>query len=207
VVRACEAAARLVANGEIGRVVQTTGIGPHRLNRSIRPPWFFDPAAYGGILTDIASHQIDQFLFFTGSADAKIVAAATANRTLSGVPAFEDFGEILLRSDKASGFIRVDWYTPDGLPTWGDGRLFLLGTEGYIELRKYVDIDGRSGTDHLFISNRDSTRHVDASSEPLTYFRRFQDDVRDRTATAMPAGHALKVTRLAIEAQARATAL
>lgn len=207
VVRACEAAAGLVASGEIGRVVQTTGLGPHRLNRAIRPPWFFDPAAYGGILTDIASHQIDQFLFFTGSADAVIVAASTANRALPDVPAFEDFGEILLRSDKASGFIRVDWLTPDGLPAWGDGRLFLLGTEGYIELRKYVDVDGRPGTDHLFISNRDSTRYIDASSEPLTYFRRFQDDVRDRTATAMPAGHALKVTRLAIEAQARVTAL
>lgn len=207
VVRACEAAARLVGAGEIGRVVQTTGLGPHRLNRAIRPDWFFDPAAYGGILTDIASHQIDQFLFFTGSADAEIVAAATANRTLSDVPAFEDFGEILLRSDKASGFIRVDWLTPDGLPTWGDGRLFLLGTEGYIELRKYVDIGGRQGTDHLFISNRDGTCHIDASSEPLTYFRRFQDDVRYRTATAMPDGHALNVMRLAIEAQVRATAL
>ncbi|MCV0395955.1 MAG: Gfo/Idh/MocA family oxidoreductase [Rhizobiaceae bacterium] len=204
VVRACEVAARLVAAGEIGRVVQVTGFGPHRLNRAIRPAWFFDPAAYGGILTDIASHQIDQFLFFTGSADAEIVAAATANRALPDMPAFEDFGEILLRSDKASGFIRVDWYTPDGLPTWGDGRLFLLGTEGYIELRKYVDIDGRPGADHLFISNRDSTRHIDASVEPLTYFTRFQDDVRQRTDTAMPAGHALKVTQLAIDAQGMA---
>src|SRR5690606_12277467 len=111
----------------------------------------------------------------------------------------------LLRSDSASGFIRVDWFTPDGLPTWGDGRLFLLGTEGYIELRKYVDIEGRPGADHLFIANRHGTRHIDASREPLTYFRRFQDDVMDRTDTALPAGHALKVTRLAIEAQARAT--
>jgi predicted dehydrogenase len=207
IVPATTVAGKLIADGAIGRVVQTVGLGPHRLNRAIRPDWFFDKRSFGGILTDIASHQIDQFLFFTGSADAEIVAAATANRSLRDVPAFEDFGEILLRSESASGFIRVDWFTPDGLPTWGDGRLFLLGTEGYIELRKYLDIDGRPGTDHLFISNRDGTRHIDASTAPLTYFRRFQDDVRDRTATAMPDGHALKVTRLAIEAQARATRL
>lgn len=207
VVRACEAAARLVKAGEIGRVIQTVGLGPHRLNRAIRPSWFFEPAAYGGILTDIASHQIDQFLFFTGAADAEILSSGTANRGLPDVPAFEDYGEVLLRTPGASGFIRVDWFTPDGLPVWGDGRLFLLGTEGFIELRKYVDIAGRGGGDHLFVSNKAGTRHVDASREKLTYFANFLNDVRDRTATAMPVGHAGKVTRLAIEAQARAVRL
>src|SRR5690606_26258477 len=115
--------------------------------------------------------------------------------------------EILLRGGGASGFIRVDWFTPDGLGAWGDGRLFLLGDEGYIELRKYIDIAGREGADHLFLSNRAGTRHVDASGEPLTYFRNFLADARDRTSTAMPDGHALTVTRLAIEAQAAATTL
>jgi predicted dehydrogenase len=206
-VRACETASRLVAEGAIGRVIQTTGLGPHRLNRAIRPGWFFEPAAYGGILTDIASHQIDQFLFFTGAQDAEIVASAVANRGLPDVPDFEDYGEILIRGSGASGFIRVDWFTPDGLPAWGDGRLFLLGTEGYIELRKYVDIAGRPGGNHLFLSNRDGTRHVDTGAEPLTYFARFLADVRDRTATAMPPGHALNVTRLAIRAQTGAARL
>jgi predicted dehydrogenase len=207
VVRACEAAARMVAAGEIGKVVQTVGLGPHRLNRAIRPAWFFERDAFGGILTDIASHQIDQFLFFTGARDAEIVASATANHALPDVPDFEDFGEILLRGGGASGFIRVDWFTPDGLGAWGDGRLFLLGTEGYIELRKYIDIAGREGADHLFISNRAGTRHIDASGEPLTYFRNFLADVRNRTSTAMADGHALTVTRLAIRAQAAATRL
>jgi predicted dehydrogenase len=201
VVRACEAASRLVADGAIGRVVQTTGLGPHRLNRAIRPEWFFRPETFGGILTDIASHQIDQFLHFTGSADAEVVASAVANNAVTDVPAFEDFGEILLRAGNASGFIRVDWYTADGLPTWGDGRLFLLGTEGTIELRKYVDLDGRPGGDHLFLVDRNGTRHIDCSGERLTYFARFQDDARNRTATALPEGHALRVTRLAIAAQ------
>ncbi len=204
VVRACEVATRLVAEGAIGRVVQTTGLGPHRLNRAIRPEWFFRPETFGGILTDIGSHQIDQFLHFTGKADAEIVASSVANHALPDVPAFEDFGEILLRADGASGFIRVDWYTADGLPTWGDGRLFLLGTEGTIELRKYVDLDGRPGADHLFLVDRKGTRHIDCSAEKLTYFERFQADIRDRSATAMPRGHALRVTRRAIAAQSQA---
>lgn len=203
-VPAVELAAQLVARGEIGRVVQTTGLGPHRLNRAIRPPWFFDPRSYGGILVDIASHQIDQFLFFTGASDARIVSSGVGNFALPDVPAFQDYGELLLHSGAASGFIRVDWFTPDSLPTWGDGRLLLLGTEGYIELRKYVDIAGRPGTDHVFLSNRAGTRHIDASAVPLTYFARFLADVRDRTHTAMAQSHAFIVSRLAIEAQARA---
>lgn len=201
VVRACEMASRLVGQGAIGRVIQTTGLGPHRLNRAIRPEWFFRPSAFGGILTDIASHQIDQFLHFTGASSARITAAHTANRGVPDLPAFRDYGEILLESEGANGFIRVDWFTPDGLPTWGDGRLFLLGTEGTIELRKYVDVVGRPGGDHLFLIDRQGTRHIDCSTEPLTYFTRFLADVRDRSHTAMPADHALTVTRLAIEAQ------
>jgi predicted dehydrogenase len=201
VVRACEVASRLVAEGAIGRVIQTTGLGPHRLNRAIRPEWFFRPETFGGILTDIASHQIDQFLHFTGLTHARIVAASTANRALPDVPDFRDYGDLLLDGDGARGFVRVDWFTPDGLPSWGDGRLFLVGTEGTIELRKYVDPDGRPGADHLFLCDRNGTRHIDCSAQPLTYFARFLADVRDRTDTAMPRGHALRVTRLAIEAQ------
>lgn len=202
IVRACELATRLVEEGAIGKVIQTTGLGPHRLNRAIRPEWFFRPEAFGGILADIGSHQIDQFLHYTGSDSARIVAAHTANRALPDIPAFRDCGDILLESDSARGFIKVDWFTPDGLATWGDGRLFLTGTEGSIEVRKYIDIAGRPGTDHLFLIDRHGTRHIDASAEPLNYFSRFLADVRDRTETALPPGHALAVTRLAIEAQA-----
>lgn len=205
VVRACETASRLVSEGAIGRVVQTTGLGPHRLNRSIRPDWFFKRDTFGGILTDIGSHQIDQFLHFTGSTEVEIASAFSANRAHPELVDFEDYGEILLRSHSASGFIRVDWYTPDGLPTWGDGRLFLLGTEGFIELRKYVDLAGRNGGDHLFLCNGKGTFHVDCTAESLSYFLLFQNDIRDRTSTSLPEGHALKVSRLAISAQMRAS--
>jgi len=187
-------------------VLQTIGLGPHRLNRALRPDWFFDIAHYGGILVDIASHQIDQFLVFTGSTDAEIVASTAENRATPESPNFEDFGEILLRSGPASGYIRVDWFTPDGLPTWGDGRLFVLGTEGTIELRKYVDVAGRAGTDHLFVVDRAGTHHIDCGGRPLTYFHAFLNDVRDRTETAMPQSHVFTVSRIALQAQARAKA-
>jgi predicted dehydrogenase len=196
-------ALRLVREGAIGRVIQTVGLGPHRLNRPLRPEWFFDPETYGGILIDIASHQIDQFLVFTDSTDAEIVSSTAENRGTPENPNFQDFGEILLRSDFASGYIRVDWFTPDGLPTWGDGRLFVVGTEGSMELRKYVDIASRPGTDHLYLVTRSETRHIPCAGQPITYFRAFLDDVRNRTETAMPQSHVLTVSRLAIEAQAK----
>ena len=203
-VPATTVALRLIRAGEIGRVVQTAGFGPHRLNRAIRPAWFFNPAQYGGILADIASHQIDQFMTFTGSQDARIVTSTIGMFDDPRQSGFENFGEVLLRSDRASGYCRVDWFTPDGLPAWGDGRLTIVGTAGTIELRKYVDIEGRPGTDHLFISTNTGTRYIDCSAEPLQYFSDFAHDVMHRTETAMAQRHVFTVCRLALEAQARA---
>ena len=198
-------AAELVAEGAIGKVVQTLGIGPHRLNRDTRPGWFFERDAYGGIITDIASHQIDQFLFFTGSTDAEVTLASVANYANPDDPGLQDFGEIALRSDRGHGYIRVDWYTPDALPTWGDGRLTILGTEGYIELRKYVDV-GSEGTDHLVLVNGTRCEKIDASGAGLPYFARLIDDIRNRTETAMTQAHVFKVCELALTAQAMAEA-
>ena len=198
-------AAELVAEGAIGRVVQTVGLGPHRINKHLRDDWFFDKEKYGGILTDIGSHQIDQFLFFTGSQTAEIVSSTVGNYANPEHPGIEDFGEIVLRNEKGHGYIRLDWYTPDALPNWGDGRLTILGTEGYIELRKYVDVAGREGTDHLFLVNKTRCEYVDCAAVPVTYFERFCADVRNRTETAMAQSHAIEVTRLAIEAENRAT--
>ncbi len=191
-------ASDLVADGAIGTVVQTLGVGPHRLNAATRPDWFFDPARNGGILTDIGSHQIDQFLHFTGAGDAEITLADVQCTRTDG---FQDFGQIVLRSGKAHGYIRVDWFTPDALPTWGDGRLFIQGTDGAIEIRKYVDVGGQPGTDHLFLINGSRCERIDASTASLPYFPRFIDDLKNRTETAMPQDHPFKVMELAIRAQ------
>jgi predicted dehydrogenase len=200
-VAAAQQALDMVRAGVIGRVVQTLGMGPHRMNAHLRPDWFFDKTAYGGILADIGSHQIDQFLMFTGSTRAEVVAATAGNVANPDYPGFEDFGEMLLRGDRGHGYIRVDWFTPDALPTWGDGRLTILGTEGYIELRKYVDIAGRPGKDHLFLVNGSTCEHIDCSGVKLRYFDQLAADIRDRTETALPQDHAFRVTELALVAQ------
>jgi predicted dehydrogenase len=201
-VRSTTRAGELVKAGAIGRVVHTCGLGPHRHNRHLRPEWFFRREAYGGILTDIGSHQFDQFLFFTGSTDARIVAARAANVAHPGDPGFEDLGEVMVESDRASGYFRVDWFTPDGLSTWGDGRCTIVGTEGTIELRKYVDIAGRPGIDHLFLIDKKGTRYVDCSDAELPYYTNLRRDIFERTETAMPQSYCFRVCELALEAQA-----
>jgi len=203
-VRSAVKAGKLVADGAIGKVIQTLGVGPHRLQLPTRPNWFFDPEAFGGIIVDIASHQVDQFLFYTGSTTGEVIASSIGNFGMPDKPAFEDFGEVLLRSDKAAGYVRVDWFTPEALPTWGDGRLTILGTEGYIELRKYIDIAGRPGKDHLFLVNGKEMTHIDCSGEKLDYFDAFTADVGNRTQTAMTQDHVFEVCRLSLEAQAKA---
>jgi predicted dehydrogenase len=194
-------ATELVQAGAIGKVVQTLGQGPHRLNRATRPDWFFERDAYGGILVDIASHQIDQFLFFTGSTDADITLAQVGNFANPDDKGLQDFGEIALKSDQGHGYIRVDWYTPDALPNWGDGRLTILGTEGTIELRKYVDVGGPEGTDFLVLVNGERCEKIQCADAGLPYFQNLANDVRDRTQTAMPQAHAFKVMELGIKAQ------
>ncbi|HZA00865.1 MAG TPA: Gfo/Idh/MocA family oxidoreductase [Hyphomicrobiaceae bacterium] len=197
-------AGELVHSGAIGRVINTTGFGPHRLSKATRPDWFFQREKYGGILTDIASHQCEQFLFFTRASDVEVVAATVANRANAETPELQDFGEMLLRAPGATGYIRVDWFTPDGLPTWGDGRLFIVGTEGTIELRKYVDIAGRPGTDHLLLVDRQGVHRIDCSSVELPYGRQLVSDILERTETAMPQERCFRAMELALTAQAMA---
>jgi predicted dehydrogenase len=205
--RATVKAAELVKAGAIGRVVQTIGLGPHRMNLKQRPDWFFDRKRYGGILCDIGSHQADQFLFFTGSTRAEVIAAQVGNVHNQQYPLFEDFGDLVLRGDGGTGYIRVDWFTPDGLATWGDGRLTILGTDGFIEVRKNIDIAGRIGSSHLFLVDQKETRYIDCSNQPLPYGEQLVSDVVNRTETAMPQEHCFLATELVLKAQKEAQRL
>ena len=162
-------AGELVKAGAVGKVIQTIGLGPHRISLSTRPSWFFDKKYFGGIITDIASHQFDQFLYFTGSTKGEIVSSQTGNVAHSQYPQFEDFGDVTVNGNGGTGYIRVDWFTPDGLKTWGDGRLTILGTEGFIEIRKNIDIAGRDGGNHLFVVNGKDTQYIDCSKVDLPY--------------------------------------
>lgn len=197
-------AGELVQAGAIGKVVQTVNLAPHRIGTG-RPDWFWDKARYGGILTDIGSHQADQFLFYTGSKTAKVVASQTGNLANKDHPKFEDFGDMTAVGDGGTGYVRVDWFTPDGLGVWGDGRLFLLGTEGYIELRKYVDPTGRPGGNHLLIVDKKQARYIDCSQVVLPFGPQFVADIVERTSVAQDQDQALLAAELVLTAQKTAT--
>jgi predicted dehydrogenase len=200
-------AERLIGAGAIGRVINTVGLGPHRLRPPTRPAWFFQRARSGGVLVDIAAHQFDQFLAYTGATSAEVVAATAANRANPNHPELQDFGEALVRGEGATGYIRVDWFTPEGLGVWGDGRNVILGTDGTIELRKYVDMAGRPGGHHLFLVDAKETRYLDCSAIVPPFGARLLADIRDRTETAMTQAHAFTASELALRAQGIADAM
>jgi Predicted dehydrogenases and related proteins len=213
-VKAAVKAGELVKAGAIGRVIQTINIAPHQIvqkgadpyagGAGGRPDWFWDPARYGGILTDIGSHQVDQFLYYTGSTSAEVVASQVANVNHPQKPKFQDFGDMMLRGDKGFGYVRLDWFTPDGLGTWGDGRLFILGTNGYIEARKYVDVARGKQGNNLFIVDKDSARYIDCNNLPLPFGAQFVADVVNRTHTAQDQTQCLLAAELVVRAQMKA---
>lgn len=198
----------LVNQGLIGQVIQTVNLAPHRMSIPSRPAWFFDKKRYGGIITDIGSHQFDQYLYFTGTTQAEILSSQIGNLHYPQYPEFEDFGDVTLRGNGGAGYIRVDWYTPDGLDTWGDGRLTILGTEGYIEVRKNNDIlSGHKGGNHLYMANKKEMIYMDCNNEELPFGRLFVDDIINRTETAMKQDHCFLATELALKAQKNAKTL
>ena len=205
----CESAVyagQLIEQGAIGKVIQVLGMGPHRLNAPSRPDWFFKKEKYGGILCDIGSHQIEQFLFYTGASDAKVVNSKVANYNHPEYPELEDFGDAtLIGNNGATGYFRVDWFTPDGLSTWGDGRTFILGTEGYIELRKYVDLAKEATGDHVFWANKEGEHYRKVSGEVgYPFFGQLILDCINRTENAMTQEHALKAAELCVRAELQA---
>lgn len=196
-------AGELIREGAIGRVVQVLGLGPHRLNAPSRPSWFFEKEKYGGILCDIGSHQIEQFLYFTGNRDAKVVSSKVANYANKHYPELEDFGDMTLVGENgATGYFRVDWLTPDGLGTWGDGRMLIMGTDGYIELRKYIDIARETSGNHLYLVNGDGERHMQMTGKVgYPYFGELIMDCLNGTEKAMSQEHAFKAAELCLIAQ------
>jgi predicted dehydrogenase len=202
-------AGQLIDQGAIGRVLQVIGLGPHRLNAATRPDWFFVKESYGGILCDIGSHNFEQMLHFTGASDAQITNATVANYHHPEYPELEDFGEANVVMDNgATGYCRVDWFTPDGLSTWGDGRTFILGTEGYLELRKYVNVATGEGPGHVFLVDGKGEHRFAADGQVgYPFFGQLIRDCLDRTETAMTQEHAFKAAELSVQAELAARVL
>jgi len=211
-VKAAVYAGELVKQGAIGKVIQTINIAPHQIFQqggaagggSGRPEWFWHKNQFGGILCDIGSHQIDQFLFYTGSTQAEVVESQVANVRHPDHPGVQDFGDMVLRGNKGLGYVRLDWFTPDGLGTWGDGRLFILGTDGYIEVRKYANVGMSHQGNNLFMVDKDMARSVDCNNMPLPFGPQFVADIVNRTHVAQNQEQCLLAAELSIKAQMNA---
>jgi predicted dehydrogenase len=211
-VKAAVYAGELVKQGAIGKVIQTINIAPHQIfqragdagGASGRPEWFWHPEQYGGILCDIGSHQVDQFLFYTGSTEAEVVESQIANVRHPDHPQFQDFGDMVLRGDRGFGYVRLDWFTPYGVGTWGDGRLFILGTDGYMEIRKYTNITVSHQGNNLFVVDNKQARYIDCNNMPLPFGPQFVSDIVNRTHIAQNPHEALLAAELVLTAQKNA---
>lgn len=199
-------AGNLIEDGAIGRVLQVIGLGPHRLNAPSRPEWFFQYDLYGGIICDLGCHQVEQFLHYAGAKDANVVSSRVANYNNKGYPELEDFGDVsLVAGNGATNYFRVDWFTPDGLGAWGDGRAFILGTDGYIELRKYIDVARDPELDHVYLVNQKGEQHIAVhGTVGYPFFGQLVLDCLNRTENAMTQEHAFKTAEIALIAQKEA---
>ena len=212
-VKAAVYAGVLIQQGAIGKVIQTINIAPHQIVQGHgdagggagRPDWFWVPEQYGGILCDIGSHQVDQFLYYTGSKHAEVAESQIANVRHPDHPRFQDFGDMVLRGDRGLGYVRLDWFTPAGLGTWGDGRLFILGTEGYIEVRKYTNVAVGKQGNNLFIVDAKQARYIDCNNMPLPFGPQFVSDIVNRTHVAQDQDQCLLAAELVLKAQKNAT--
>jgi len=198
----------LVKQGAVGRVLQVLLLAPHRLAKDKRAPWFFDKSKYGGIITDIGSHQFEQFLAFTGARSAQINFARVENFSNLDKPGFEDFGEASLTTGTgASCYCRLDWFTPEGSHCWGDGRLFVLGTDGMLEIRKYMEIGQPEKQDHIYLVDSKGEQVIDCYGKVgFPFFGQFILDVLNRTEKAMTQDHAFLAAELSMRAQKLADA-
>lgn len=203
-VKSAVLAGQLIRAGAVGRVVQVLGLGPHRVSAFPRPDWFFHKGQTGGILCEIGTHQIEQFLYYTGSKDARVLSSKVGNYRWRQHPEFEDFGDATLVGDGgATQYFRVDWLTPDGLGSWsGDGRTFILGTDGYLELRRNIDITRSRERDHVFLVNHEGERYFHPQDEVgYPFFGEWIEDCLKRTEHALAMEHMFKAAQLGLVAE------
>ena len=198
----------LVKRGVIGDVSHIDGLAPHVLNAQCRPNWFFSTEITGGILVDLASHQLEQLLHYAKSNDAHIDSARVSNYFHNQFTDFEDFGDVSITCDNGvTGYFRMDWNSPI-LNVWGDARTFISGSRGYIELRKNLDIAKSNKGSNIFVVLDGKEHYINVTGKiGFPYFSQLIDDCLYRTETAMSQEHALKAGELAVKAQEIANAL
>jgi predicted dehydrogenase len=191
------AAERVLADGELGEVAVVTASAPHKLTRARRPAWMFDRSRYGGILNDLAVHDLDLFLHVTGALGGQ-VTAFTGNKANPDRPDFDDYGLAVLRTDDGTlGSFEVTWLSPEAADYHGDYRLRLTGTEGTADLR------WREGVLTVATHHR-PPREVELPAG-LRPAQNFFDALVGGTEPAVTAAASFAATRLALLAERSAT--
>lgn len=197
--RAEQLAARLIRAGEIGRPVSFVGLEPHKLMTGQRPPWQFKKQLSGGILNELGIHVLDSFCFLTGQA-IKSGRARVGNVANPDEPEFEDFGDFTFQGVAgAAGYARVDWLTPETLPSFGDLRCMVVGTEGFIEIRKKIDLavdnNRYTGDQLLMCSKNREPERVDCRHIPITFHEQLVRDVAQGLNRCIPHAHVFRLMR------------
>lgn len=154
------AAKRLIDEGTLGEIVHMGMRKPHLLNAPQRPAWHFDKQRSGGIIVDLLIHDFDLLRWLTGR-EIVAVDGFMARAAESPHPGFYDAAGVqAVMDDGATAQLYADWHTPQSSWTWGDGRLFVTGTRGTLELRLEGDPLLGGGEALLLTTDREPLRRV-----------------------------------------------
>jgi predicted dehydrogenase len=183
------AAHEFIQTGGLGEIVGITSVGPHKLNPNTRPEWFFRRDEYGGIIGDLAVHDLDTALLFAPAQSAQVrgwVRAVAPN-------GFAHYGVASVITPTTVISAEVSWLTPQASDVHGDYRMRVVGTRGTLEI---FWARGR-----VEVVTDDRVAH-DLTLPPR---RRPAQDALDTIAGGAPdpksTDDALAVTRLALLAQ------
>ena len=192
-------ARKLYEEGALGDITLVHATGPHKLNEPNRPGWFWQAETYGGVLTDLTTHDADMFLWFTG-ATSGTVTGRVANLATPAHPEFEDTGLAMVTADGpdgggtgAMGSLEVHWMSPIAAPWHGDYRMRLTGTEGTAEL------NWRTGELHLATHTREPEMIPCPPNEPAAKY--FLDALSAGEEPAINATDSIAATRVALLSQ------
>ncbi|MGQ9632259.1 MAG: Gfo/Idh/MocA family protein [bacterium] len=170
----------LIDRGELGRIVHFTILKPHKIVASTRPPWHFVKSQNGGIIADLAIHDVDLLRWYLGC-EVKSFHAYESQYTLLDKPAFSDNAEIfLIMENGATAFLRPDWLMPDAYPTWGDGRIFCVGTEGCAEIRTTGDPFAGTPGELIVTTNKSAPRKITPDPVGRNLAQDFIDRIEGR---------------------------
>ncbi|MFD2671393.1 Gfo/Idh/MocA family protein [Marinicrinis sediminis] len=201
---------RRIAEGRYGTIVHISMRKPHMLRPEDRPDWHFSKEQSGGIINDLFVHDIDLLRWLLADEICEM-QAFRSKRILPEYPDFYDAAGLQIKMQGGgTAQLYADWHTPESCWTYGDGRIFVTGTEGTAELRLSgdplraplgapVEASTTLGQEAMFeMTHTKSWHQVEIEAEPSTltkdYLARLDGRVCSHTITAADIYLASKAT-------------